>query len=1087
LSFALLAASLASAAPVKSYQGTLSIPTYEHTGRELEPPLFANSTVTGMYPFTTYLMPFKGAPQPKTYQAIFLENEYLKVTYIPDFGDRIFSVYDKLRHREMLYRNDVIKPAPYNPRNSWPQSGLELTGPHDLHTLTLHSEPYWSNRVIQKPDGSVSLVLGEIDPVYGMKVNLTATLHPEVAALELTVYCYNTRDGRKPQMFWVNTAINATPKTRFIYPMSRTVGHTTADIADWPLYNGIDYSWDRNNKHMLGVFGIDIFDNFQGAYQFDRDYGIFRWADRRIVQGMKLWTFGYGPGSESYVEGYTDQAGPYVELQSGRHVWDGHYEWVAPHKVEGWSEWWVPVSNTNGLTTLTQDVALNLEAGTDPSAGDMRLALAAIRTLPGCTLEVTSKGISLFKKAVDLTPQRTFHAELNNGGRAPLEQVVVRLADSTGKILLDYHRPDKNPGRQAYTPFTAPLEQPRKKPDEMSVEELTLAGEFQLKELNESAAQELFDAALKKDPGYSRANTLLGITHFNGGRYQEARECLEKAIGRDPYADQAYYYLAMSQLALGDEKSSERTLYYIWPESAYFGNREYHLGNFAFDRHDYPAAIAHFEKAHGVNENDLLARLSLALCLRETGDNAAAATQLDAIEKIDPTNRIVFSERWFLTHGVTARDELLRLLGGQGQEAMATVGFYRDRKRWKEAASILHLVEKNNRDPFGATPEFFYTLAYCERRAGDTSAAAKAMADAKHAAGNIDRFPYREESLAPLLEAVNLDPQDETARFDLACLYYFRGKQQEAIRQWQQLVAQNGNNFSAHRALGLAYAEQGYAVEKAAGELEKAVELKPAHIRTLDDLSGLYARAGRFDDQLAVLTKALKRSPADDDLAEGVLAAYLNKGEYDRAQELIDTHHFATRHRSYSLRDKYRVMRYGMGLNAFNRKDYQKAVDLFESALTPPPSLGVDTFASQTSSRIDYYLGRSYEALGKTQEAQRAYMNSINGIDQLSGDRDSWNAENLYMLLSLDRLNRHAEAAQLVRHFQTFAETERDSTNPVHRAQARYLLALIEKYQGHSREAKSLLEQALVAEPDLLPARLELRGDAMESIGNTDR
>ena len=82
---------------VHSYEGTVTIPTYEHETREMEPPLFANSTVTGMYPFTTYLPAFKPGPNPKPYHAIFVENEYLKLTYIPDFGDRIFSVYDKLR------------------------------------------------------------------------------------------------------------------------------------------------------------------------------------------------------------------------------------------------------------------------------------------------------------------------------------------------------------------------------------------------------------------------------------------------------------------------------------------------------------------------------------------------------------------------------------------------------------------------------------------------------------------------------------------------------------------------------------------------------------------------------------------------------------------------------------------------------------------------------------------------------------------------------------------------------------------------------------------------------------------------------
>ena len=46
-------------------------------------------------------------------------------------------------------------------------------------------------------------------------------------------------------------------------------------------------------------------------------------------------------------------------------MWDGHYEWVDPHTVERWHEWWIPVAGINGLTTLTQDVALNLEVHPD--------------------------------------------------------------------------------------------------------------------------------------------------------------------------------------------------------------------------------------------------------------------------------------------------------------------------------------------------------------------------------------------------------------------------------------------------------------------------------------------------------------------------------------------------------------------------------------------------------------------------------------------------------------------------------------------------------------------------------------------------
>ena len=37
---------------------------------------------------------------------------------------------------------------------------------------------------------------------------------------------------------------------------------------------------------------------YGGSYEFDHDYGVFRFADRRDVQGMKMWTFGFGPGSK---------------------------------------------------------------------------------------------------------------------------------------------------------------------------------------------------------------------------------------------------------------------------------------------------------------------------------------------------------------------------------------------------------------------------------------------------------------------------------------------------------------------------------------------------------------------------------------------------------------------------------------------------------------------------------------------------------------------------------------------------------------------------------------------------------------------
>ena len=841
---------------------------------------------------------------------------------------------------------------------------------------------------------------------------------------------------------------------------------------------------------MLGVFGIDSFDNFQGAYQFDRDYGVFRFADRRIVQGMKLWTFGYGASSKSYEEGYTDHGGPYVELQSGRHVWDGHYEWIAPHKVESWSEWWVPVSQTGGLTTLSRDIALNLDVNEGQHAApSIAIALGSTRVIPNATILLKAKSGPLFKKTIDLTPMSPFKAEIGSllAEKSQLAEVELTVTDASGNVLLDYHRPDSNPGRKEYTPFTLPLEGERKAPESMSVEELTLAGEFRLKELDEAGARRFFEAALKRDPLYSRANLQAGMADFNSRRYPEAISSLTKVIERDPYSDAAYYYLAVSQFAMGQEKAAERNLFYIWADSPYFGEREYHLGRLSLERGDDSAAVAHFRRASSVNAYDLLARLSLALALRRSGDKAGSAAELAAVEEIDPTSRAVQAERYFLTGNGSAKQELLRMLGRQTQEALSVVVFYCSLGQWKEAAQLLHMVESDNADPWGSTPTFYYTLAYCERRAGDMAKADTALDKAKLAEGHVDRFPYREESLAPLEEAVRLRPRDAVARFNLACILYHLGEPGAAMDQWRAAIEINPKDFSSHRALGLAYDEQNVSVEKAAEQLRMATALNPAHVRTLEDLSTLYARAGRFDDQISVLNEALNRSPKDDDLAEGILTADLNKGRYEDAERLIGSHSFSPRHRVYTLRDKYRIARYGEGAEEFHHGNYGRALQLFQSALKPPISLGIDDFQSQTSPRIHYYIGRTLEALGKREEAHQAFEKSIAGVETLSGDRDSWNSENFFMVPSLLELGRSEEAARMIKRFASFAETERDDKGPVHRAEARYLLGLVARHEGKPQEAEQLFLQALEARPDLLAARLELRNDVLNPAERKQR
>ena len=468
--------------------------------------------------------------------------------------------------------------------------------------------------------------------------------------------------------------------------------------------------------------------------------------------------------------------------------------------------------------------------------------------------------------------------------------------------------------------------------------------------------------------------------------------------------------------------------------------------------------------------------------MRLAGDRPQALAQLAEIERIDPTNRTALAERHSLGGDAAARKELGRLLGGQSQEALEESLFYSRLERWSEAAELLRMVETDNHDPFGTPPEFYYTFAYYLKRAGASSEAAECLRKARAARGRVDRFPYRAETEAPLAEALKADPGDGLARFLMGCLLYHLERPAEAIEHWEAAVRADQRSFPARRALGLAYAEQGLPVEAAAAQLEAAVEINPAHVQTFNDLSSLYARAGRFDEQLLLVKKALARSPQDDNLAEAVLTASLAKGRYDEAEKLVTNHRFAPRHRVYTLRDKYRILRFGQAAAAYHRSDFSEALRLFESAMKPPVSLGVDDFASQSTPRMEYYAGRVLDALGKGEEARQAYRRAIQGIEHLSGDRDSLNSENFHMVLALDRLGRGEEAARIEMRMVAFARAELDSKVPRRRAEARYLLALAQKRAGRGAEARRSMEEAIGILPDFLLPRLELRGDVLDPL-----
>ena len=116
---------------VKAWREKVVIPTYE-VGKPEKNPIFLEKRVyqgsSGVvYPYPV-IESMSDEKVDKEYEAIFIENEYIKVMILPELGGRVQMAYDKIRERHFIYYNHVIKPALVGLAGPWISGGIEFIG-----------------------------------------------------------------------------------------------------------------------------------------------------------------------------------------------------------------------------------------------------------------------------------------------------------------------------------------------------------------------------------------------------------------------------------------------------------------------------------------------------------------------------------------------------------------------------------------------------------------------------------------------------------------------------------------------------------------------------------------------------------------------------------------------------------------------------------------------------------------------------------------------------------------------------------------------------------------------------------------------
>lgn len=1074
------------AEPVRFAREKCILPTYTFERIEDVAPLFGSLENMGHYPYTVVDWNSRGnKPVPIEYESLVLENEVLRVEFLPEFGGRIWSAYDKRSHREIFYRPTVVKPGRYNQRSAWPVGNLELYGPYDAHMLTWPGEP-WAWDVRQHDDGRATVTLSHIDHFFRDKISLVVTMHPERSFLETEIRLHNKNLFPNRYLLWTNAGVAVTEGSRFVYPMTRTIGHDSSSLADWPLYDGKDLSWNRNNASMLGVFGLDIYDDFMSIYDYRQDYGTICTANRLLARGIKTWTFGSGLTAERHRTAYTDTDGLYMEMQSGRFIWDGNYEFIDPGKTDSWTEYWYGAGDLGGLTTANRDVAVFLQLP-DRRPGNAQVAVTATGSFPRSVLELWADGQKVWSSVQDLEMRHVFRAAPTLTELPGIRQWNLRIRTREGSDLLNYtvHTDGSHP-EAVYAQDSIPRDYGAA--ESLSIEELYRKGLAEEKFGRISKAEEAYRLALARDALFSPVQLRLGLLAMERFEESKAFSHFQKVLERDPTSGEAHYFLGILEADRGHILEAKRHYYRILPSSSRFERRDYMLALAALQEGDGTVADRTLAHAVAVAPMDLSIRQSSAYRLRKRGRMAEAIRERESILQQDPTNAFSRSEQLFLesasekpraqtssisgesnqahTGAISAARQLLdQACAGHPQGYIELATEYMRLSAWEEAGKVLELgLETAKSSGKSPDPLLYYYRAFIAGKEGKADLSSQFLADVSGQELHLNLFPFRYEDLRVLEYARKHNAKDTNASVLLADLLYSRNRQQEAIAIWQQALATDPRHFLASRDLGLALFTRGDARE-GLDLITRASSIRPTHLATTMLTADLQARFGNIEAARESIQRTLKAYPGKDVLLEKLSSLEAQVGNSAIAMEILLKHNFEPAHQTYHLLHLYRGIRLLLAQQAAAQNDSSEALGHMQAAAQPHAGLGIDDFATVPSSRLLLHKALLLQFFGQKAEAVKIWQSAAATRD------DDIEGEGLFRAIALDKTGQKQSAMDWIRTFRPINEQRKTDSSVPLRLHAHCLSGYLAAFEGKDREAEEHFSKALDVDQSYLYAR----------------
>lgn len=1010
---------------VKAWKETVTIPTYE-VGKPEKNPIFLEKRVyqgsSGVvYPYPV-IESISNEKIDKDYEAVWIENEYVKIMILPELGGRVQMAWDKIKQRHFVYYNHVIKPALVGLLGPWISGGIEFNWPQHHRPSTYMPV---DTCIEENADGSITVWVSEMEKMFHQKGMAGFTLRPGCAFLEIKGVLYNRTDVPQTFLWWANPAVEVNDYYQSVFPpdINAVFDHGKRAVSSFPIATGTYYKMDysagvdisnyKNIKVPTSYMGVNSRFNFEGGYENDTHAGMLHVASHHFSPGKKQWTWGNGDFGQAWDRNLTDEVmpdeaakwnidskgfRPYIELMAGVYTENQpDFTWLMPYEEKHFVQYFMPYRELGVVKEASKDLILNIE---EIANGVVEFKIFATSKQSVRIVLRKDDGMIYYDKDATIDPEHIFCEQVDVRG-AKFNEITLEIIKNFtygSRPVLSWHAED-----DAIRPIPDSAEAALLPGQIKTNEQLYLTG-LHLEQYRHATwcATDYYEEALRRDPNDIRCLNAMGLWYLRRGRFDVSETYLRKAVrlsqkrNPNPYDGEPIYNLALSLKYQGklDEAYElfwKATWDKAWADAGYFEAAKISVAQRRFEE-----ALDEIDRCLSNNWHNHKARALKASILRNLGMTSYATSLIDESIELDQFNYGCRFEWYFIERDETVLGELKILLRKSDQNYDEVALDYLSAGLVNEANEIWQVAI----DEGAVSPMTYYYM-------GDYDNAIKA--DLAYC------FPNRPEAVVALEAAKKHNPRDAHAPYLLGCFFYAARQYDLAMLNWQLSANIDPTFPTVWRNLALGTFNKLGKEQEALEMMEKAFSLNEDDERVLMELDQLYKRMHRnHADRLVFLQRYPQLIARRDDLVLEEITLLNEVGRYEDAMIKLDSHIFHPWEGGEGkVSAQYQIARVEIAKKCIAQCDFGKAIALLNECLEYPAHLGEGKLFGAQENDFYYLLGIAYDAIGKSAKARECWEEATKGPQEPAAAmyyNDAKPDKIFYQGMALYKLGRNDEA-----------------------------------------------------------------------------